>query len=94
MANEYKNCQSCGMPLKRDKEGGGSNVDGSKSGAYCSNCYKDGEFSQPDITAKGMQARMQKEMGMYGIPGFLASFFTTGIPRLVRWKKSGRNKRR
>ena len=27
----YKNCQSCGMPLRRDEKGGGTNADGSKS---------------------------------------------------------------
>ena len=29
MTNESKNCQSCGMPLKRDAKGGGTNADGS-----------------------------------------------------------------
>ncbi|SLM32350.1 conserved hypothetical protein [Desulfamplus magnetovallimortis] len=26
-----KNCQSCGMPMKRDPETGGTNADGSKN---------------------------------------------------------------
>jgi len=28
MEKVYKNCQSCGMPLKRDEQGGGTNADG------------------------------------------------------------------
>ncbi|MEZ5145910.1 MAG: zinc ribbon domain-containing protein [Bacteroidales bacterium] len=31
MEKTYKNCQSCGMPLKRDEKGGGTNADGSKT---------------------------------------------------------------
>ncbi|MBL0258370.1 MAG: zinc ribbon domain-containing protein [Bacteroidetes bacterium] len=44
MTTEFKNCQSCGMPLKRDEKGGGTNVDGSISKMYCSYCYDKGEF--------------------------------------------------
>jgi len=33
----YKNCQSCGMPMKKDTMGGGTNADGSKNEMYCSN---------------------------------------------------------
>lgn len=32
----YKNCQSCGMPLKKDADGGRSNADGTRSRTYCS----------------------------------------------------------
>lgn len=32
MKHTFKNCQSCGMPLKKDEKGGGTNTDGSKSG--------------------------------------------------------------
>ena len=44
MTTEFKNCQSCGMPLKRDTKGGGTNADGSISKMYCSYCYDKGEF--------------------------------------------------
>ncbi len=36
MDKEFKNCQSCGMPLKRDEKGGGTNADKSISKKYCS----------------------------------------------------------
>jgi len=31
MEKPFKFCQSCGMPLKKDELGGGTNADGSKS---------------------------------------------------------------
>ena len=44
-------CQSCGMPLSKDPEGGGSEADGSRSGDYCSICYRDGAFVHQGVTA-------------------------------------------
>lgn len=88
MEKEYKMCQSCSMPLKKDPKGGGTNSDGSKSKMYCSYCYNNGKFLQPDITAGEMQVFVKnklKEMG--GFMGLFAGFFSGGIPRLERWKK-------
>jgi hypothetical protein len=50
MSKTHKNCQSCGMPLKRDEKGGGSNADGTKSTMYCSHCYENGKFTWPNAT--------------------------------------------
>ena len=85
-----KFCQSCGMPLKRDEKGGGTNADGSVNLMYCSRCYQDGTFTLPDITAGGMKDLVKGKMKEMGFPGFAAGFFTWNIPRLKRWKKSGR----
>lgn len=82
----YKNCQSCGMPMKKDPEHGGRNADGSKNKMYCSYCYKEGAFTQPDFTVKQMQKFCKEKMKEMGFPGFIAGFFTLGIPRLERWK--------
>ena len=83
-------CQSCGMPLCKDPmgEGGGTNTDGNPSNLYCSYCYEDGKFLQPDITAEEMQLFVKgklKEMG--GFMKLFAGFFSKGIPKLKRWKK-------
>jgi len=83
---KYKNCQSCGMPFSKDPEHGGTNTDGTKSGMFCSYCYKEGNFTQPDFTAKEMQKFCKEKMKEMGFPGFIAGFFTMGIPRLERWK--------
>jgi hypothetical protein len=87
MEKSYKNCQSCGMPLKKDEKGGGTNADGSKSTMYCSHCYENGNFTQPNITVEQMQALVKQKIKEFRFPGFLAGLFTKGIPKLERWKK-------
>jgi hypothetical protein len=86
MANTYKNCQSCGMPLSKDERGGGTNADGSKSTMYCSHCYESGRFTLPDITAAQMQERVRGKLKEMGFPGFMSGLFTRKIPKLERWK--------
>ena len=78
-------CQSCGMPLKRDPNHGGTNADHSKSTEYCSLCYEDGEFKQPDFTAKDMQVFCIEQITRCGMPKFVAWIFTRRIPKLKRW---------
>lgn len=83
----YKNCQSCLMPFKRDPKGGGTEADGSKSTLYCSTCYTDGKFNNPEIdTAQKMQVFVKDKMKSLGFPGIFASFMVKKIPSLVRWK--------
>lgn len=87
MDKVHKNCQSCGMPLKKDEQGGGTNKDGSQSTVYCSKCYEQGEFRNPGIdTAGKMQDFVKGKLKSMGFPGFVAGFFTKGIPKLERWR--------
>lgn len=86
MQNIYKNCQSCGMPLKKDEKTAGTEADGTKSNMYCSHCYENGEFTMPDITVIGMQERVMDKMVEMKFPKFLAKIFTRNIPKLERWK--------
>ena len=85
-----KFCQSCGYPLNKDKEGGGSEADGSISPEYCSMCYKDGQFlSPPEVdSAAKMQEFCVQEMKKDGMNGILAWVLTRGIPKLERWKNT------
>lgn len=87
MDKTYKNCQSCSMPMSKDPNGGGTKADGSKSRMYCSYCFSNGQFLQPDWTAGQMQDFVKGKMKEMGFPGFLAGFFTKGIPKLERWNK-------
>ncbi|PHS54671.1 MAG: hypothetical protein COB01_00565 [Lutibacter sp.] len=83
----YKHCQSCGMPLCKDPKGSGTDHKGQQSNKYCSYCYEDGKFLQPDITAEEMQMFVKgklKEMG--GFMKLFAGFYSKGIPKLERWK--------
>lgn len=86
MEANYKNCQSCGMPLKKDEQGGGTHADGSKSTMYCSKCYQDGAFVSPDMTVEKMQMLVKGKLKEFGFPGFIAGLFTKRIPELQRWK--------
>jgi hypothetical protein len=86
MEKTYKNCQSCGMPLKKDPQSGGTEADGAKSVMYCSHCYQEGKLTNPDITVEEMQLLVKNKIKEMGLHGFLAGFFAKGIPKLERWK--------
>lgn len=88
MTQTYKNCQSCGMPLKKDPGHGGTEANGSRSIRFCSKCYQHGKFTSPDITLEQMQALVKGKLKEMGFPGFLAGMLTKGIPRLERWRSS------
>ncbi|HEX9653396.1 MAG TPA: zinc ribbon domain-containing protein [bacterium] len=74
------------MPMKKDENGGGTNADATKSTMYCSRCYEMGKFTMPEITVEKMQELVRGKLKEMGFPGFIAGFFTKGIPRLARWK--------
>ena len=42
MEKKITKCQSCIMPLKKDTN--------REHNIYCSNCWKDGKFTNPDMT--------------------------------------------
>lgn len=87
--NTYTRCQSCGFPLKKDVNGGGTEKDGSLSTMYCSMCYMNGAFlNPPEIdTAEKMQTFCIQEMKKAGMNGIFAWLATRPIPKLKRWKK-------
>lgn len=86
MEKNYTICQSCGMPLKKNEKGGGTNADGSKSTMYCSKCYQKGAFVGPAKTASEMQTLVKGKLKEMGFPSLVAWFFTLNIPKLERWK--------
>ncbi|REK49292.1 MAG: hypothetical protein DWQ48_07615 [Bacteroidetes bacterium] len=86
MKSSYKNCQSCGMPLKKDPKGGGSNAAGTIRHIYCSLCFENGKFPNPDWTADQLQEFVNVNLKEIGIPGFLVAWISKGIPQLERWK--------
>lgn len=88
MEQVFKNCQSCGMPRKRDEHGGGTNADGSKSAMYCSRCYVMGKFTAPNMTVDEMKTLVKNKLKEFGFPGFIAGFFTRNIPKLARWQNA------
>lgn len=88
MEQTYKNCQSCGMPLKKSPNGGGTNADGTISKMYCSYCYDKGQFTKPDWNVTQMQEFIKGKMKE--MPFYLRMFtnmFVKKIPKLERWRK-------
>ncbi|MEI6044057.1 MAG: zinc ribbon domain-containing protein [Chloroflexota bacterium] len=82
------NCQSCGMPLIYDKEGGGTNANGSKNAEYCSHCYQKGAFTEPDLTVGQMETKVKGQLKEMHIPGLVANLLIKDIPKLKRWAKN------
>ncbi|MFV0366064.1 MAG: zinc ribbon domain-containing protein [Mangrovibacterium sp.] len=80
-------CQSCGLPLQKDPQFGGTNSNGSRSTEYCSYCYENGQFKFQG-TAIEFQDFCRKSMINGGHGKIEAWLFTRGIPHLKRWKSS------
>ena len=84
MDTKHKNCQSCGMPMKRDEKGGGTNVDGSRNGMYCSHCFANGKFIAPDLSV-GATLPLVTNNGLqsYHIIGLLADKGNVYAPEII-----------
>ena len=85
MESKNKFCQSCGMPMKQDPQGGGTNADGSINALYCSYCYQNGAFTF-NGTVQEFQEFCRQKMVEGGHSKFMAWLFTRGMKRLSRWK--------
>lgn len=79
-------CQSCGMPLEKDPQGGGTTSNGARSTEFCSYCYHSGALIEPNLTVQDMIAKVEGKLKEMWIPLFLGRFFTKNIPHLKRWK--------
>ena len=80
-------CQSCGIPM--DKAEYGTNTDGSKNDLYCSFCFQNGQFTDPERTLSQMIEQacstLTEKMGM---PVMQAKMIANSfIPKLKRWTK-------
>ena len=78
-------CQSCGMPMNKDPQGGGTNADGSKNSKYCSYCYQNGAFVGGEMTVGEFQEFCRRKMIESGTPKLFAWMFTRRMKRLERW---------
>lgn len=79
-------CQSCGMPMKRNEDFG-TNKDGIKNNEYCIFCFKEGQFTDKDIT---MEHKIERNIMIaidMGIPEEKARQMAENIiPKLKRWQ--------
>ncbi len=81
-------CQSCGMPLDKDPNYGGTNADKSKSDKYCSFCYIEGKFTDEGITVREkIEKNIQLAVTRMNIPESKAREMAENLlPTLERWK--------
>ena len=88
MEKQTQICQSCGIPLDKDPNNGGSNADQSKSEKFCSFCYRDGKFLDEGITLKEkIEKNIQIAVMKMNIPENIAREMAERIlPGLERWK--------
>jgi hypothetical protein len=91
MENPSIICQSCGMPLDKDPNQGGTNSDQSRSDQYCSFCFQDGKFTDEGIT---LQEKIDKNIRLavtiLNIPEDKARQMAESVlPILKRWKTGG-----
>ena len=79
-------CQSCGMPMMKPEDFG-TEADGSLSAEYCTYCYRNGSFTEPDITIDQMAEKGGAIMSqMFDIPTEKAvGFMKEQLLCLKRW---------
>jgi hypothetical protein len=73
------------MPLARDAEAGGTEADGSRSVDYCSHCYQKGSFTDAQMTADRMVARVRERLLQMKLPPGMVEKLAAEIPALKRW---------
>ena len=78
-------CQSCTLPIDKTEDRG-TEEDGSKSVIYCKYCYKDGAFTDPDMTLERMKEIAKTEMGKQHLPDIIIQQSIDMLPRLKRWQ--------
>ena len=83
----YKVCQSCGMPLDKDPNGGGTERSiKKKSKKYCSMCYQGGRFTFHGNVDQ-FKAMMKKRILKQGTGKIRTWIYLLQISQLERWRK-------
>lgn len=80
-----KFCQSCAMPLELHGEDvRGSEQDGTKSDYFCSYCYQNGQFTEPDITFEEMVSKGKQAIGQGKGNPFIKFFMKSSYPMMLK----------
>jgi hypothetical protein len=66
----------------------GTEKDGSKSFEYCSYCYQNGLFINPDMTLEEMKTLVKEQMEKMKIDAGIINLAIRSLPHLKRWKSS------
>jgi len=78
-------CQSCGRPMEKDPNHGGTNQDGSRTHKYCSLCYEKGAFKDNFTVSDEMVDLVKDKLKEMGYSSLKRWFYTSHIPKLERW---------
>ena len=83
-----KQCQSCGMPLHTKRAGDcrGTEMGGAKSEMWCSLCYADGAFVNPNCTVDEMVQIVDGALKRERVRWPMRFMAKKQIPRLERWR--------
>jgi hypothetical protein len=78
-------CESCGMPIANDTDAG-TMTDGTKTFQYCTHCFQNGAFTEPELTKETMIAKYAPMMSaQYDVPIHKAEemvrIFAASLPR-------------
>jgi len=74
------------MPLEKDADFA-TNSDGSCNKEYCIYCYKDGAFTEPDLTLEILLEKIEMIMKNMNMTDEIIKKTKLMIPQLKRWKK-------
>ncbi len=81
-------CQSCGMPLSEEFGNFGTEEDNFRNTEFCSFCYQNGKFKNPDQTMQEMiQSSIDNMTSDLNMPLDKATELANSlIPTLNRWQ--------
>ena len=74
------------MPLE-DENLLGTEKDGTKTHEYCTYCYQQGKFINPDMTLEEMRSLVKKIMGEKKFPQWIIEAGLKQLPNLNRWRQ-------
>lgn len=86
MLSSKNRCQSCSMPLSKDKQGGGTEKNGSHSTTYCSFCYDQGSFTDPNLTLEDMRRKLNIVLKRMRTNAIMTKFILWRLQYLKRWR--------
>jgi len=65
----------------------GTEADGTRSSTYCTYCYREGKFINPNLGLDDMEVIVREQMMKRQMPQHLIDTALTMLPSLERWKQ-------
>ncbi|WP_366937003.1 zinc ribbon domain-containing protein [Acidithiobacillus sp.] len=81
MHDERNRCQSCGMPMRFDKNKLTSSI-------YCSYCHDGTSFVEQDITLQDMKRKIRKVLSKRKVNSLVKLYLIARLSTLKRWRSA------